>query len=113
MNNGVGYTPVAKFARPPQLGTDGIGADMWREARVAEFKSHDAGLPLPFGAVARNARPIGPLRLEVPGRETRRAGSRRGRRPGAHQLPARHAAHRAKTWPATFCSRWARSSSAM
>ena len=31
------------------MGTDGIGADMWREARVAEFKSHDAGLPLPFG----------------------------------------------------------------
>jgi putative selenium metabolism protein SsnA len=49
MNNGVGYTPVAKFARPPLLGTDGIGADMWREARTAEFKSHDAGLPLPFG----------------------------------------------------------------
>ncbi len=49
MNNGVGYTPVAKFARPPLLGTDGIGADMWREARVAEFKSHDAGLPLAFG----------------------------------------------------------------
>ena len=50
MNNGVGYTPVAKFARLPQLGTDGIGADMWREARTAEFKSHDAGLPIPFGA---------------------------------------------------------------
>jgi len=50
MNNGVGYTPVAKFGRLPQLGTDGIGADMWREARTAEFKSHDAGLPLSFGA---------------------------------------------------------------
>src|SRR5215212_23067 len=50
MNNGVGYTPVAKFARLPQLGTDGIGADMWREARTAEFKSHDTGLPLSFGA---------------------------------------------------------------
>lgn len=49
MNNAVGYTPVAKFARPPLLGTDGIGADMWREARVADFKSHDAELPLPFG----------------------------------------------------------------
>ncbi len=49
MNNGVGYAPVAKFARPPQLGTDGIGADMWREARIAEFKSHDAGIPIPFG----------------------------------------------------------------
>jgi putative selenium metabolism protein SsnA len=49
MNNGVGYTPVAKLAKTPLLGTDGIGADMWREARVAEFKSRDAGLPLPFG----------------------------------------------------------------
>jgi cytosine/adenosine deaminase-related metal-dependent hydrolase len=49
MNNGVGYTPVAKFSRPLQLGTDGIGADMWSEARTAEFKSHDAGLPIPFG----------------------------------------------------------------
>ena len=50
MNNAVGYTPVAKFTRLPQLGTDGIGADMWRESRTAEFKSHDAGLPIAFGA---------------------------------------------------------------
>jgi putative selenium metabolism protein SsnA len=49
MNNGVGYTRVTKLAQPPILGTDGIGSDMWREARVAEFKSRDAGLPLPFG----------------------------------------------------------------
>ena len=40
MNNAIGYTPVAKFAHAPQLGTDGIGADMRCEARVAEFKSH-------------------------------------------------------------------------
>jgi putative selenium metabolism protein SsnA len=50
MNNGVGYTPVAKLTTPPLLGTDGIGADLWHEARVAEFKSRDAGLTLPFGA---------------------------------------------------------------
>src|SRR3954467_6281478 len=50
MNNGVGYTRAATFSRLPQLGTDGIGADMWREARTAEFKSHDAGLPIQFGA---------------------------------------------------------------
>lgn len=60
MNNGVGYTPVAKLRLPCLLGTDGIGADMWREARVAEFKSHDAALPLPFGTwlemLAMNAR---------------------------------------------------------
>ena len=49
MNNGVGYTPIAKWKNPVQLGTDGIGADMWREARVAQFKSHDARLAVPFG----------------------------------------------------------------
>jgi putative selenium metabolism protein SsnA len=49
MNNSVGYSPVVKLARPALLGTDGIGADMWREARLAQFKSHDAGLSLPFG----------------------------------------------------------------
>jgi putative selenium metabolism protein SsnA len=49
MNNGVGYMPALEFPRPTLLGTDGIGADMWREARVAEFKSHDSGFPLRFG----------------------------------------------------------------
>lgn len=49
MNNGVGYTKVANATLPVVLGTDGIGADMWREARIAEFKSHDAQVPLPFG----------------------------------------------------------------
>lgn len=49
MNNAVGYTPVAKLLQPPMLGTDGIGSDLWREARGAEFKSRDAHLPLPFG----------------------------------------------------------------
>jgi putative selenium metabolism protein SsnA len=50
MNNGVGYTRIADATLPAMLGTDGIGADMWREARIAEFKSHDAHAPLPFGA---------------------------------------------------------------
>jgi putative selenium metabolism protein SsnA len=49
MNNGVGYTKVANATLPVILGTDGIGADLWRESRVAEFKSHDAHSPLPFG----------------------------------------------------------------
>ncbi len=49
MNNAVGYAPVARFKKPPMLGTDGIGADMWREARTAQFKSHDGDIPLPFG----------------------------------------------------------------
>ncbi|GAB4187265.1 MAG: putative aminohydrolase SsnA [Phycisphaeraceae bacterium] len=49
MNNAVGYAPVAKLVRPPVLGTDGIGSDLWREARIAQFKSHDGKRPLPFG----------------------------------------------------------------
>lgn len=49
MNNGVGYTKVANAKLPVVLGTDGIGTDMWREARIAEFKSHDADAALPFG----------------------------------------------------------------
>lgn len=48
MNNGVGYTPVASFTKPPMLGTDGIGADMWREARTALFRSNDAGRSIGF-----------------------------------------------------------------
>jgi putative selenium metabolism protein SsnA len=48
MNNGVGYTPVRELKRVT-LGTDGMGGDMWNEARVASFKSNDAGLALPFG----------------------------------------------------------------
>ena len=42
MNNSVGYAPVAKFKSPPMLGTDGIGADMFTEAKHAWFKSCDA-----------------------------------------------------------------------
>jgi putative selenium metabolism protein SsnA len=53
MNNGVGYTKVANSTLPISLGTDGIGADLWRETRLAEFKSHDAQSPLPFGGSLR------------------------------------------------------------
>jgi len=42
MNNSVGYTPVGKLTCPIMLGTDGIGADMFAEARAAWFKSRDA-----------------------------------------------------------------------
>ena len=35
MNNGVGYTPVAAYRGPVMLGTDGIGSDMFAEARAA------------------------------------------------------------------------------
>jgi putative selenium metabolism protein SsnA len=47
MNNGVGYTPVREFENVA-LGTDGIGADMWNEARSAMVKSNDAGQPIGF-----------------------------------------------------------------
>lgn len=45
-NNQVGYAPVAKFGHRMVLGTDGIGADMFEEARFAYFKSRDAGSSL-------------------------------------------------------------------
>jgi putative selenium metabolism protein SsnA len=48
MNNAVGYAAPARYTKPPMLGTDGIGADLWNEARVALFKSNDAGRPLAF-----------------------------------------------------------------
>lgn len=35
MNNAVGYAPVAQFRCPVMLGTDGIGGDMFAEARAA------------------------------------------------------------------------------
>ncbi len=41
MNNAVGYSPIGKLTNPIQLGTDGIGADMFTEAKAAWFKSRD------------------------------------------------------------------------
>jgi putative selenium metabolism protein SsnA len=37
MNNAVGYAPMASFEAPVMLGTDGIGADMFAEAKAAWF----------------------------------------------------------------------------
>ena len=48
MNNQVGYAPVGKFGDRVVLGTDGIGADMFEETRVAFFKGRDANAG--FGA---------------------------------------------------------------
>jgi putative selenium metabolism protein SsnA len=42
MNNQVGYAPVVKFGDRSVLGTDGIGADMFEQARLAFFKGRDA-----------------------------------------------------------------------
>jgi cytosine/adenosine deaminase-related metal-dependent hydrolase len=41
MNNAVGYAPIEQFTCPIQLGTDGIGADLFAEAKAAWFKSRD------------------------------------------------------------------------
>ncbi|HPF41350.1 MAG TPA: amidohydrolase family protein [Phycisphaerae bacterium] len=43
MNNAVGYAPVASFMCPVMLGTDGIGANMFAEARAAWFASQHCG----------------------------------------------------------------------
>jgi putative selenium metabolism protein SsnA len=41
MNNQVGYAPIVSFGDHVLLGTDGIGADMFEEARTAFFKGRD------------------------------------------------------------------------
>jgi putative selenium metabolism protein SsnA len=46
MNNRVGYAPVRSFGGRMVLGTDGIGADMFEEARYAFFKARDSRLDL-------------------------------------------------------------------
>jgi putative selenium metabolism protein SsnA len=60
MNNQVGYAPVAKFGDRVTLGTDGIGADMFEEARFAFFKARDARAEVGSGesvrALANNQR---------------------------------------------------------
>lgn len=43
MNNAVGYAPVASFTCPVMLGTDGIGSNMFAEARAAWFASQHCG----------------------------------------------------------------------
>lgn len=47
MNNSVGYASVKNFGHNSALGTDGIGADMFEEAKFAFYKSHDAQQAIP------------------------------------------------------------------
>lgn len=42
MNNAVGYAPVAQMGSHVALGTDGIGADLFEEAKAAFFRSQEA-----------------------------------------------------------------------
>ena len=46
MNNAVGYAPTGAFKCPVLLGTDGIGGDMFTEAKHAWFKACDGGAHL-------------------------------------------------------------------
>jgi putative selenium metabolism protein SsnA len=52
MNNSVGYAPVHLMGKQVALGTDGIGADMFEEAKFAWFKARDAHNGLGIGDVA-------------------------------------------------------------
>jgi putative selenium metabolism protein SsnA len=51
MHNAVGYAPVAAFRCPVMLGTDGIGADMFAEARSAWLISRHQHAGIPPGRV--------------------------------------------------------------
>ncbi|MCP3853642.1 MAG: amidohydrolase family protein [Actinomycetia bacterium] len=44
MNNSVGYSAPARFSNPVALGTDGIGADMLEEFRLAFVRAREADL---------------------------------------------------------------------
>jgi hypothetical protein len=46
MNNAVGYANPRRFTNPVGLGTDGIGADMLDEFRVAFVKSREVDVTL-------------------------------------------------------------------
>lgn len=52
MNNAVGYAPVHLMGKQVALGTDGIGADMFEEAKFAWFKARDARNGLGIGDIA-------------------------------------------------------------
>ncbi len=52
MNNAVGYAPVHLMGKQVALGTDGIGADMFEEAKFAWFKARDARNGIGIGNVA-------------------------------------------------------------
>ena len=41
MNNGVGHAPLDRLGEGVMLGTDGIGSDMWAEARAAYFRQRE------------------------------------------------------------------------
>ena len=49
MNNAVGRTPLAWLGTRLALGTDGIGADMFEESRVAYLRRREEGLDTPDG----------------------------------------------------------------
>jgi cytosine/adenosine deaminase-related metal-dependent hydrolase len=65
MNNGVGRTPIAWLGGHLALGTDGIGADMFEESRVAYFRRReedlDASPSVPLQMLARGAALAGRL----------------------------------------------------
>jgi putative selenium metabolism protein SsnA len=63
MNNSVGHARVGELGPRVALGTDGIGADMFAEARAAYLRARDedvsAGMAFPLAALAEGARLVG------------------------------------------------------
>lgn len=69
MNNSVGHAAAAALGDRVALGTDGIGADMFAEARAAYFRARDDDVSFPIGwptaRLAEGARLVGRL-FEAP-----------------------------------------------
>ena len=93
MNNGVGYTPVVHAPIPVMLGTDGIAADMWREARTAGVQEPRRPATFAVRGVSWDARRLCPVRVPCSRRNVGEPATRRGGRFGCHQLHARYTAH--------------------
>lgn len=71
MNNQVGYAPAGKFGARASLGTDGMGADLFSEAKLAYFRARESGQPIDLLRYLANGQriaseafgaPLGPLR---------------------------------------------------
>jgi putative selenium metabolism protein SsnA len=63
MNNSVGHAAVAALGKHVALGTDGIGADMFAEARASYFRARDddvqSDMGFPLASLAEGARLVG------------------------------------------------------
>ena len=97
MNNGVGYAPVQQMGKRVALGTDGIGADMFEEAKFAWFKARDARNGLGHRRHRRISHRSAGSGIHASQYAARILGCRLRGGPGSAGLSDAHAGHAAKS----------------